>query len=260
MGTLIVEHLWWVTCLISVIWAVRLKLAGLVRSYPTLFSYLGFTVVFSLLIYSLLQFAPRGRGASLYGWLWVVGQPLSWTLYFCLVIEVYNRMLKDFKGMQRLGQLVMYAASAGVGMLFLLMIFLDASAETWKQFWTLQERSIYIALTTLCLLLLSLAVFFHLPVPRNTRVVFATFGMIFALQAGLLAIERLLGDEFRQTRYMIISIVSALCLLAGMVLFSRDGEQVVHVLPRPKLDEGTENMLKNSLQSFNDVLMKVLRS
>ncbi len=269
------------TCTLQVIWLVRLARLKLLRQYPALSAYLGIATILTLAVYGLLQILPQWRDYDsnivpifkIYGWVWVVSQPLMWTLYFCIVVEVYTRILDDFKGLQRLGQIVMYVVLAGVGCLYLAMIFLDTSAAMWRRFWIIQERGVYIGLTVLCLLLLSFAWFFKLRVPRNARVVFGVFGLTFAIQAAFVVVLLVEGGneafldgipatgalaDLERLKLAVMPIVATVSMLVGAVLFSaRDSELAV---ARPALSRESEAMMSEGLQGFNDVLLKVLRS
>jgi hypothetical protein len=272
---------WVATCVLQVVWLVRLARLKLAKKYAALSSYLLVATALSIAAYVCLQLLPSwtANDSSIlpaykfYGWLWVVSQPLMWTLSFCIIVEVYNRILEDFKGLQRLGYFAMYAALGGVGCIYLAMIFLDASAAWWRGFWIVQERAVYVGLTVLSLLLLSFAWFFNLRVPRNARVVFGAFGFVFAIQAGFVVLllasggkEALLNGmpatdalrDLEMLRLAVMPIVAVVSMLAGTVLFSSGESEMA--LARPSLSRESEALMSEGLQGFNDVLLKVLRS
>ncbi len=280
-GSWISQIVWIATCVLQVIWLVRLARLKLIRQYPVLVAYLAVATILSVCVYMLMQVIPQWRDYDsnivpifkFFGWVWVVSQPLMWTLLFCIVVEVYTRILEDFKGLQRLGYVVMYVAMAGVGCLYLAMLFLDTSAAMWRRFWIVQERGVYIGLTVLCLLLLSFAWFFKLRVPKNVRVVFGVFGFIFAMLAALVVLLVVEGGnaafldginatgalaDLERLKLGVMPVVAALSMLAGTVLFS-SGEKELAVA-RPSLSSESEAMMSQGLQGFNDVLLKVLRS
>jgi hypothetical protein len=259
---------WAATCILQVVWAWRLVSSRLHREYPVLFLYLIVTTLLSVGVFVFRQILPPWTADDssivpiykFYGWFWVVSQPLLWTFSFCLIIEMYNHMIADFAGLRRLGQLMMYGASVVAALLLLTMVFADTSLATWRRFWLHQEGSFYVALTTLCLLLLSFAVFFHLSVPRNVRVLFAAFGVMFATQALLRMLISRLGEDFTQLSNYAVPIISVICLLVGVLLFSRKGEADSEAIAARRLDPRTETAMAGGLQGFNNVLVKVLRS
>jgi hypothetical protein len=149
------------------------------------------------------------------------------------------------------------------------MLFLDASAATWSRFWMVQERGVYIGLTVLCIALLSFAWFFKLRVPRNVRVIFGVFGLVFVAQAGFVVVLLQLGgglqaengtqlEHLEEIRRLILSVVGVVSMLAGTVLFS-SGEKDL-ATAKPALSLETEAAMSQGLQGFNSVLLKVLRS
>ena len=253
---------WLLATVVQALWVFRIWRLGLTRRYPVLFSFLLSTLAFSLISVLLIQFnvqTSAGVNRPLYSWFWVVTQPIMWTLSFCVIVEMYNRILVDFAGLRRLGQLTMYLASGAVATLLLSMIFLETSLQTWRRFWFYHEGTVYVGLTLLCLLLVSFALFFHLKTPRNVRILFGVFGLIFATQAFMRMLGSEWGDDYVRLRDLAVPIISVVCLGVGAFAFSkageRDGEMAV-----PKLDPGAETAMATGLQGFNDVLLKVLRS
>ena len=260
------QFAWLATSILQVVWLFRLFRLKLTRDYPVLVVYLSATTLLSVVAFAFRLLLPQWDSAGakplyeFYGWFWVVSQPLLWTLSFCLVVEMYNRMIVDFAGLRRLGQLMMYGASVIAALLLLTMVFADTSLATWRRFWMHQEGSFYVALTTLCVLLILFAVFFHLSVPRNVRVLFAAFGAMFATQAFMRMLGSSLGEEFTQLRDYLIPLISIACLAVGTLLFSRKGEADSEAIAARRLDPRTETAMAGGLQGFNNVLVKVLRS
>jgi hypothetical protein len=250
--------------LLQLIWAWRLRRLGLVHHYPFLFTFLIFSVVIAIgiaLLYELYESDPRGSIRVLYGWFYVVVIPLGWTLQFCVVVEIFERMLGGYRGFQRLGQRVIYGALAATALLYLSMMFFGASQEKWMQFWGAQRLNVNVSFTVFCLLLALCAAYFRLKVPRNTRVVFGVFFMLFLAPAVLEPFRGMQGSETMSLITLLISVLSLLCILAGTMAFSAAGE----LDPRPvalrgPLDPQVEAGLTQSLQSFNNLLIRILKS
>ncbi len=243
---------------LQVTWALKLWRLRLSHTYRVLFVYLLTTAVMTALglsLYLLFVEEPSRVTASLYGWYWVAYQPLSWTLFFCLVVELFRNVLSGFKGLQRLGELAMYIALAGAGAVFLAMIFLDLTIDTWRQFWLSRAGSVYFALTLICFLLVSFAAFFRLPASRNVKVVFATFGLVFVVEASLFLLPAVwAGLEADETR-LITSLVHVTCVAFGTFAFTSAGENV-STGGGPQDSEGASSALKN----FSGSLSRILRS
>ena len=242
----------------ELVWAIKLWRAALVRRYPVLFTFLVFVAASSIGSHIIYRYYA---GSVVYGWYWVVGQPLTWMLYFCLLVEIHNRMLAGFRGFERLGQVLIYVASGTVGVIFLAMTLLETSLEEWSQFWVLQERSIYIALTLFSLFLIFFALYFRLRVPRNVKVLFGAFTMIFASLAVVQVLGDIMGERGASVERLVRTALSLLCMACGTFAFSRAGEmEPAPVEIRQRLDPQAEADLANGLENLNDVLLRILRS
>ena len=85
---------------LQTIWALKLNRLQLIGIYRLLFVYLLTTAVMSALglgLHELFLRSPSPVTASLYGWHFVVYQPLAWTLFFCLIVDLFRNVLSGFK-------------------------------------------------------------------------------------------------------------------------------------------------------------------
>ena len=94
----ILAYSWALACFLQAGWAVRLWRLGLVRHYPALATFLVFATGSSLVGYFLVVYAEL---KPLYGWFFVTSQPVTWALYFCVLIEAFNRAVTDYGGLQK---------------------------------------------------------------------------------------------------------------------------------------------------------------
>ena len=257
-------YFWTAIWLLQAAWAIRLWRLGLAARYPVLVTYLVATTLLSIgasLLYQVVAGDPRGSVQVIYGWYWVVSQPLQWTLLFCVLVEIYNNMLRGFRGFEQLGKLVMKGVSAAVGLLFLAMILLEKPSSSWGQFWHFSQRNIYVALTLLSLLLLVATLYFGLQVSRNVRILYAAFAIFFASAAILMTINGL-GWKFPPGNVgYVISVVYAGCMLYAALSVSLEGETIRRLDPPGwLLNRRAEAEISGGLQSFNDQLSRILRS
>jgi len=256
-------YFWIAVWFLQAAWAVRLWRLGLAACYPVLVTYLLASTLLGIgasLLHQVVAADPRGSVRVIYGWYWVVSQPLQWTLLFCVLVELYNNMLKGFRGFQQLGKLVMKGASATVGLLFLAMILLEKPSSEWKHFWAFNQRNIYVALTLLSLLLLVAALYFGLQVARNVRILYTAFAIYFASEAILRTIDGL-GWKFPDDNVgYVISVVYAGCVLYPALSVSLDGETIRRpASPAWPHNRRAEAEISGGLQSFNDQLSRILR-
>ena len=261
------EYSWVAACLLQAGWAARLWRLGLVRRYPCLTTFLVIATVsslvgFSLYVYPELRYFTRH---FFYPWFFVISQPITWALYLCVLIEVYNRAVEGYGGLQRLSQLAIHGIAVCVGLLVLGIVILDSSGNLPVSRligpWNRSERSIYLGLTIFCLALGAFVAYFRLSVPKNVRVVFAVFGLVFAGQVGLDALHAQRGLSFNEVRNSITFFFFIPFWLAGLLAFSKAGETIpATAITRWQLDERQEAMLTARLRSFNETLLRVLRS
>lgn len=263
--SLISEYMWLIFVLAAGAWAARLWQLKLTRRYPTLFCFLLFLATHSL-VEHLLTLPPfRYPGAAWYRWFFFLSRPVWWLLSFLVVLEVYNRMLAGYRGFQRLGDLAKYGALGSVAVVICAIVVLDpvgAGPSTLAvKVVLLQQRAVYVALTTLCLILASFAAVFRLDIPKNVQHVFAVFGLMFSGFAVLDTLQAHIGNDIQAFRAIAIPVLYVASLVAGSVLFSPNGENApVPAGSRSPLSAESEALTVGRLEGFNELLLKVLRS
>ena len=242
--------------LVEIAWALNLWRTGLYGRYPALLSFIVITSAGTIGSYIVHQ--PE---SVIYGWWWVVLQPLTWALFFSLLVEAYTRMLSGYEGFERLGQLLIYAASGMVGVVFLGMMFLETSRESWAQFWFLQRRSVHIGLTVFTLFLVGFGSYFRLAIPRNVKTLFTAFAVLFGSVSMILILADMMGEPIKAVQRPVMAAAYLLCIGFGAARFSLAGEE----RPQPvgfqePLTDEAEAELTSGLESLNSVLLRLLRS
>lgn len=265
LQSLIAEYSWLVFALAAAAWLFRLWRLKLGKQYPTLVAFLLYLITDSVVSHLLTLPTFRYPGAAWYRWFYFITQPIFWLLSFLVVLEVYSRMLCGYRGFQRLGDLAKYAALGGVALVITMVIVFDASdagpSTLAVQVIMLQQRAVYVALTTLCLILASFAAVFHLSIPKNVQYVFAVFGLMFSGFAVMETLGAHLGAPARAIQAVAVPVLYVVGLVAGACLFSANGEQMaVQARGFAPLSEDSESMVLGRLEGFNQLLLKVLRS
>ena len=244
-------------------WATRLWQLGIARNYPFLTTYLVFSAAHSSA--SFLAMRVWGQNSPAFAWLWMTTQPVLWTLLFCVVMEGYNRMLSPYKGLRRLGELGTYGALGAVSVVILGMIILDPVGDgtpaVWSRFWMHQERSVFLALASVCFLLAFIGVYYRLVVPRNILLLFSVFGLIFVTQAVLLIFRNYLEPTFRGIKDLHSASLYIACILGGTFTFSLAGEKHAEDAEAGwGADAATARVVTRWLEDVNEALLRVLRS
>ena len=255
--------IWIALGIVEAVWLIRLWRLDLVRSYPYLSVSLGASAVLTL--GGGAAYATLGRMSIVYGWFWVVSQPVLWTLRSCVIAEAYDHMLREYKGLQKLAKLGANAALIAAGVIVLGMIFVDAAgsayADPWQAFWFQQQKSAYLALTAACLLFVFIGVYYRLRVSRNVLVIFSVFGFLFLSKAVLLVFQNHLGAAFGTWKNLLGPTLSIGALAVGTLAVTREED---HKADDSIALSGTGSaqaaVAARQLAAANDSLLKVLRS
>jgi hypothetical protein len=259
------DFFWYAEIVLRTALLARLIHLGLVRRYPVLATLLGFTVVRSLVLAFLMKTGGGLFGQRSYSALYVPTQPIIWVLYFLLILELYSIMLEDFPGVRRLGRLVLYTALGTVAGVCSVLILVEqqtaADGYPVLSFLALQERSIFLGLGVLTLLLLLFVAHYQLSIPRNVWVLVASFGGYFLANALLVAVRWYLGGEFTPIRNVLSPLLVLAAFLGSVAMLSKAGE--AEKRPISSLwgarNRELEATLAQELRGFNRVLLKVLK-
>ena len=261
-GALFLDGIFISTLVLQSVWAFRLWKLSLVRRYPVLFLYLWSSSLLGAIAYALLVSRLEVFGRSGYMMFWVGTRPLVWALLFFLIFEVYSFVLEDYRGLRRLGRLVLYGSLTGVvfliGVLACVDNFEGAALNRWHKFWLIIDRDIYLAIMAVVFLLMMFKQLFRLKIPRNVQIVFTSFGLYFAGVSVFTVLRAYLGPSFNTASNIGSILLYALCLALGTAMFSRRGEA------KPERKFSTSQYLATArgasqqLESLNQRLAEVL--
>jgi len=243
------------------LWAARLVRLQLAGVHLWLFGFVVFVAVrdaAGMIIYPLYV---EGIHTILYPWYWLISRLLTSTLLLAVIIEMYVHLLDRYRGLQRLGELVLKGVLAGVALLIFALVVLDPGAvSTWTRFWFSQERNVYVGLTFLLCALLLVPSFFHVALPRNTKVLGLSLTLIIGGEAVSWSLVHFFkGGVFWQD--LSVSVLYIASLWTGAALFSRAGEET-DAAPQPVAvgaNGAAERLALQGLKELNRALLKVLR-
>jgi hypothetical protein len=260
-----IQFLFWVAVpALCALWAVRLWRLGLATRYPLLMAFLLGEILLDASGYLILRFG--GVRGQLYAYFWPASRLVASTLFFLVLLDVFQHLVDGYAGLRKLSQMILYAALALAAAIVLGTTFLDPSTDLrslWG-FWAAEERSVYLALTAVSLVLLAFAAFFRLAPSHNVLVVFAVFNLIFIGQALLWTFQNFLftlpstqGFDFSEIRPLVAACWSLLCLLGGAILFSAAGERGRY-LP-PNWAGNQDSGIGRRIEELNRTLLNVFR-
>jgi hypothetical protein len=204
-------------------------------------------------------------GLDGYGLQYVVTQPILWALYFLVILELFSITLEEYPGVRRLGRVTLFSVLGAIALACASLILVDRRAGVdpypFLGFLALQERSVFIALSAVTLLLLLFIGHYRLPVRRNVLVLWTCFGGYFLLSAGLLTLRWYFGASFAPVRNLSNAVFYIVALLGASVFLSRAGETEKRPMSSLWGDRNreAERALSLRLQDFNNALVKVLR-
>jgi hypothetical protein len=241
-------------CFLQLTWAARLRGESLHTRYPVLFWYLLLITAHSA--GGMLIFTVWG-GGIVYGWFWVLSQPLIWAAHLAVALEAFQRMLSEYEGLKRLSQWFIQGALGVAFLVIALVIISPDSLRSWQHFWEVQERQMYSGLTLLIVLFALFPVAFRLAVPANPRIVLVVFGLGFLTQTLLGWSVGLLGPAYAMQAAQIACYFAVGSLMAGVTLFRSAGEEVAH---QPRLETAAAAQTSRALTSINESLVSLLRT
>jgi len=236
--------------------AVRLWQTGLARVYRAFFFYLLFRLARSLA----LSILPYDR--NVYGYTWAATQPLLWFFYILIVLEVYSLVLRQYKGIIRLGRWVIISGLA-IGLAISAATLpadfgahSDGSA-TLKLFFVVDRgvvSSIVICLLIICVFL----VWYPVPLTRNTMVHCVAYAFYFLSTTMAMLIRNVIGAEVNDSVNLMLSCISIVCLLVWIFFLNKQGE-AARVSVRQKWAPEDETQIMEQLTAINSTLLRVAR-
>jgi hypothetical protein len=248
-------------------WACRLWSLCLSGRYRGLGAYLIVTTVWgvvgSLFRYGIPQAVIDAPDVwSSFAWFYVATRPVIWLLFFIVLYECYERMVAEYPGVRRAGQLTLYTAVvAAVSLIVGLTITNPEQAGTtryWYRMIVTHDESVYIAAASAVLLLVLFRRFFSLPLPGNVGVIFGAFGAYFIGSAAICVAENMtLSDGFTAGLGIAGSALYLSCLVFGVVRFSPAKEVVADDF-RSGAGHSLALTANNRLDRINDQLVRAL--
>ena len=231
----IVECLSWVEVAAYVVLYLRLRHQGLHRVYRVFAVYLIFRAARSVVLqvlpwacYGLLGRPYEQFANNVYGWAWILTEPLVWVLQVLVVLELYSLVLQNFKGIASMGRWVLLAGLTVA--LVLASVTLPSELSHSAQNYTMLRGYLVVSRgldASLVIFLLFITAFLAwFPVPLNRNVVL--YSMVYALYFITNALAKLASNLIGASAWNAVNLASncvdLLCLGVWIVFLTGSGE------------------------------------
>ncbi len=244
--------LWFLSILLSLALIVRILLSRLETFYASFLAFLLVSVAQSATV----LLAPS---AEIYGWMYVISQPLIWVLFILVVLELYSRVLEKHRGVATVAQWTVLGAlpiSIGVSILTLIPE-LRASPGRYPIlfYYSVIERGLMSSLVIFLLLIAGFLLWFPVPLSRNAVLHAVVYAVYFLSATMTLFVGNLQGDELKSSVSTVLIGVTDVCLLVWIAFLNGRGEERLIVLRR-HLPVADESRLLQQLESINSALIR----
>ena len=242
--------MWFSSIVLTLLLIARILLSRLETAYGWFLAFLFVSVAQSAAV----LLAPN---EEIYGWIFVITQPVVWVLFILVVLELYSRVLQKHPGIATLGQWTVLGAlpiSIGVSILTLIP---ELSGSPGRYpilfYYSVVERGLMSSLVVFLLLIAGFLVWFPVSLSRNAVLHAMVYAVYFLSATMALFVENLQGEGFKATVSTFLIGVTDVCLLVWIAFLNRQGEESLLVL-RHYLPAQDEGRLLQQLESINAAL------
>jgi len=227
------------------------------RKYRRFSVYLLFTVL-QALIPVILELEVD---TNAYGWFYFLSQPLVWGFGFFIVLELFDLVLAEFKGIRSAARLILkvlagvsVAISVGTALPSVLKNVHDPQRVIRLYF--VAQRTIVIELLFVLAAVQFVLLKYRLTLPRNTvyySIGYALYFTAFAVQAFFISE---LGPGLSEVTNVAAISVSSGCLLFWILALNRHGE-AIQIAAGPKVSEHERAELRARLIQISEFVTSV---
>jgi len=253
---LIEKLLWTFVTAAQVVLLLRLWMSGLWKIYR---------FFFALLILNICQagvLASTDPRTDLYAWIYMAFVPLTSVCILLVILEIYHLILKGYAG---IGTLSRWVIAAGLAVSFTIAVLslypnLGNPAEQFPLLLSMfvVQRAVYSAFLAFLLFITAFLVWFPVPLNRNSVLHVVVFGVYFSTEALLLLVRGAAGADLTRLLSMLSLAVEGVCLLAWILLLTKEGEKKPVVVGH-RWRPGESEHLIAQLDTINSSLLRAAR-
>jgi hypothetical protein len=262
----ITQYLFWLTIPVYLVLYLRLRHEGLEHTYPVFAGYLLFHFVRSgvlaalPLVWPLFWKGPYVQfGNDLYGWTWLLTEPVLWVFYVLLVLELYSLVFRDYRGIASLSRWTILAGLVIAIVVASLTLPTDLSnpAERFPvlRYFFVIERGVTSSLVVFLLSITAFLVWFPVPLSRNVVVHSTVCAFYYTAVALELLLRNVRGSSAADVVNVTGACVDLLCLGLWIALLNRAGESK-RAAARHAWEPQRAQLLVEQLAAINSTLMR----
>ncbi|HVN04023.1 MAG TPA: hypothetical protein VMT86_06365 [Bryobacteraceae bacterium] len=235
--------------------AGRILVSGLRDRYRAFW----FFLVFEVLRSGILIFL--NSGSNVYQKMWVLMEPVEWVLYVWVVLEIYSRVLEDYRGLATVGKWALVVA-VSVALLASCITLIAPSQHTVQghlmQYYYVAERAVYFSLVVFLLTILGILMQYPITLSRNIVVHSIVFSVYFLSGTVIYLLLSARGFYLLQVVGYAAVVVNLAALGTWLALLNPAGE-LRKLRLRPAWMPGREEDLVNQLNHLNAALLRATR-
>jgi hypothetical protein len=234
---------------------VRMFAAGLDRRYRLFFLFLVFETVRSGVFISLSQ------ASGAYQKVWVLTEPVEWLLYVSVVLEIFARVLEDYKGLSTVGRWALIAAvvvALSASAISLMVPSQFTTQSHLMRYYYVAERAVYFSLVAFLVSMLAFLTRYPITLSRNIVVHCIVFSVYFLCNTVSYLLLSMLGKGSAPMVTYVLSAVTLAAIGVWLVKLTPAGE-VRKLRVRHEWMPGREEELAGQLNSLNAALLRAAR-
>lgn len=252
MNTL--EQVLWVTGLgLSVALAVKMVVQRLFRVYIWFFVFLCFQILQTLVL------LPVSPGTNLYGWMFLISQPVRWVIYILVVLELYSLAFAGYRGIASLSRWVV-TASLGVAIgVSALTLAADLARPTGRYkllvYYSVVERGLLFSLVVFLLLITLFLLWFPAPIRRNLVLHASMYSVFFLSSTSTLFVRNVAGYQTTPAVNAVLLLINVVCFGLWLWRFDKSGETAAASFRRNWQPEEEQRLIRQ-MEALNSTLLR----
>ena len=245
--------IFWIGCHGVLLW--RLWSQKLLGVYPFLALFLGVETLQNI------AFLPMRSGSTLYGWTFVLSNPIVWILAYLVVLELYRLILEDYPGIASVGRKAVTWSMGLAIVVSMVYAIPDLRASTGPfpilRIYYIAERSTVLGLLLFLVLIQLFLVRYRLKLSPNRRIYATGYALYFGVSVAQDVIFTSLGIRVVDAVGLWMVVADGVVLLIGAALLSHKGEVPVQLEP---VDSSSDRArLQQQLTDINRLLARAAR-